>query len=51
MIIARGRRHPRGTDRPVLVGVDTVASNTAALNFAFADARRHGGPVVAISAI
>jgi nucleotide-binding universal stress UspA family protein len=50
VIIARGRRHPRDTDRPVLVGVDSVESNTAALNFAFADARRHGGPIVVLHA-
>ena len=50
VIIARGRRHPRDTDRPVLVGVDNVESNTAALNFAFADAQRHGGPIVVLHA-
>lgn len=50
VIIARGRRYPRGTDRPVLVGVDTVASNSAALDFAFADAERHGGPIMVLHA-
>jgi nucleotide-binding universal stress UspA family protein len=50
VIIARGRRHPRDTDRPVLVGVDNVETNTAALNFAFADARRHTGPIVVLHA-
>jgi hypothetical protein len=34
-----------------LVGVDNVMINAAALSFASADARRHDGPVVAISAI
>jgi len=50
VIIARGRRHPRDTDRPVLVGVDSVESNTAALDFAFADAQRHDGPIVVLHA-
>ena len=50
VIIARGRRHPRDTDRPVLVGVDNVDTNTAALNFAFADAQRHAGPIVVLHA-
>lgn len=50
VIVVRGRRHPRGTNRPILVGVD-VMINAAALSFASADARRHDGPVVAISAI
>jgi hypothetical protein len=34
-----------------LVGVDNVMINAAALSVASADARRHDGPVVAISAI
>jgi hypothetical protein len=51
VIVVRGRRHPRGTNRPILVGVDNVMINAAALSFASADARRHDGPVVAISAI
>jgi nucleotide-binding universal stress UspA family protein len=50
VVIARGRRYPRGTDRPVLVGVDSVVIDTAALNFAFADAQRHGGPIVVLHA-
>jgi nucleotide-binding universal stress UspA family protein len=50
VIIARGRRYPRGTDRPVLVGVDSAASSAAALDFAFADAQRHGGPIVVLHA-
>ena len=51
VIVVRGRRHPRGTNRPIPVGVDNVMINAAALSFASADARRHDGPVVAISAI
>ena len=51
VIVVRGRRHPRGTNRPILVGVDNVMINAAALSFASADARRHDDPVVAISAI
>jgi nucleotide-binding universal stress UspA family protein len=50
VIVARGRRQPRDTDRPVLVGVDSVANDTAMLNFAFADARRHHGPIVVLHA-
>jgi hypothetical protein len=50
-LVVRGRRHPRGTNRPILIGVDNVMINAAALSFASADARRHDGPVVAISAI
>jgi hypothetical protein len=51
VIVVRGRRHPRGTNRPILVGVDNVMINAVALSFASADARPHDGPVVAISAI
>jgi hypothetical protein len=51
VIVVRGRPHPRGPNRPILVGVDNVMINAAALSFASADARRHDGPVVAISAI
>ena len=51
VIVVRGRRHPRGTNRPILVGVDNVMINAVALSFRSADARPHDGPVVAISAI
>jgi nucleotide-binding universal stress UspA family protein len=34
----------------VLAGVDDVLNDAAALNFAFADARRHAGPVVVLHA-
>ena len=50
VLVARGRRQPRDTGRPVLVGVDDVLNDAAALNFAFADARRHAGPVVVLHA-
>jgi nucleotide-binding universal stress UspA family protein len=50
VIVARGRRYPRGSNRPVLVGVDSGAADAAALDFAFADARRHGGPLVVLHA-
>ena len=43
VVIARGRRSPRDSQRPVLVGVDGAASDAPALDFAFA--RRHGGPL------
>jgi nucleotide-binding universal stress UspA family protein len=50
VIVARGRRHPRDTNRPVAVGVDDVLNDAATLNFAFADARRHRGPIVVVHA-
>jgi nucleotide-binding universal stress UspA family protein len=46
--VVRGHHPP--VDGPVLVGVDDVATDAAALTVAFADAHRHGGRIVVLHA-
>jgi nucleotide-binding universal stress UspA family protein len=47
--VVRGH-HAKAGERPVLVGVVTPAVDGAALAVAFADARRHAGPLVVLHA-
>jgi len=56
VVVVRGRSHNRsghhspGGERPVLVGIETVETGSAALTLAFRDARRHGGRLVVLHA-
>ncbi len=50
VVVVRGHHHSPGVERPVLVGIDTVETDSVALTLAFSDARRHGGRLVVLHA-
>ncbi|GAA2558756.1 universal stress protein [Pseudonocardia hydrocarbonoxydans] len=48
--VVRGGAHRPVADRPVLVGVDDVTADAAALTVGFTDAHRHGSGIVVLHA-